>query len=143
MSTQYEVRSTKYGNLRSLTLPARLRWFAYCVLGTSYCVLGTLAAAQPPDPAVLAAERQRVEVVERVKPAVVAIFSPDFKGGGSGVIIDPDGLALTNFHVVAGATYYFKCGLSDGRVYDAVLVGRDKVGDVALIKLMPRDPGQK
>src|SRR5262249_51648332 len=77
------------------------------------------------------------------KPAVVAVFAPDFKGGGSGVVIDPDGFVLTNYHVVAGATYYFKCGLPDGRAYDAVLVGRDKVGDVALIQLMPREQGQK
>src|SRR5438067_9499308 len=36
-----------------------------------------------------------------------------------------------------------KCGLPDGVLYDGVLVGLDKVGDVALIKLLPKKPGQK
>src|SRR2546421_8087215 len=36
-----------------------------------------------------------------------------------------------------------QCGLPDGILYDAVLVGVDKVGDVALIKLLPKKEGQK
>ena len=36
-----------------------------------------------------------------------------------------------------------KCGLPDGMLYDAVLVGLDKVGDVALIKLLPKKAGDK
>ena len=36
-----------------------------------------------------------------------------------------------------------KCGLADGMLYDAVLVGLDKVGDVALIKLLPKKRGDK
>ena len=36
-----------------------------------------------------------------------------------------------------------KCGLPDGKTYDAVLVGLDKVGDVALIKLYPKKDGDK
>ena len=35
------------------------------------------------------------------------------------------------------------CGLPDGVLYDAVLVGVDKVGDIALIKLLPKEPDQK
>src|SRR5437660_7076908 len=35
-----------------------------------------------------------------------------------------------------------QCGLPDGVLYDAVLVGLDKVGDVALIKLLPKKEGQ-
>src|SRR3954451_25472309 len=36
-----------------------------------------------------------------------------------------------------------QCGLPDGVLYDAVLVGLDKVGDVALIKLLPKKAGDK
>ena len=57
--------------------------------------------------------------------------------GGSGVLITHDGYVLTNFHV-AGEDEFFKCGLSDGKLYDAVLVGVDPTGDVALIKLVGR-----
>ena len=47
---------------------------------------------------------------------------------GSGVVIDPEGYALTNFHVVQPTGPVLQCGLADGELYDAVLVGLDKVG---------------
>ncbi len=55
------------------------------------------------------------------------------------MIISPDGYALSNFHVTSAAGVAMKCGLSDGGYYDAVLVGLDPTGDVALIKLLGRD----
>ena len=64
---------------------------------------------------------------------------PGGQGGGSGVVISADGYALTNFHVVHPCGNAMKCGMSDGRVYDAVIVGLDPTGDVALIKLLGRD----
>jgi serine protease Do len=88
--------------------------------------------------AVKEAEARRIDVVNRVRPAVVAVFSPSMDGGGSGVLIDPAGFALTNFHVVDEGKA-FKCGLADGVLYDAVVVGLDKVGDVALIKLLAKE----
>ncbi len=91
------------------------------------------------DPAVLEAEAQRVAVVDKVSRATVAIFDSAGEGGGSGVLISPDGYALTNFHVTAPCGPAMKCGLNDGRLYDAVLVGLDPPGDVALIKLLGRD----
>ncbi len=91
------------------------------------------------DPAVAEAEQKRIAVVARVAPSVVAIFSPGGQGGGSGVLISPDGYALTNFHVTSGAGNFMKCGLSDGVLYDAIIVGIDPTGDVALIKLFGRD----
>src|SRR5262245_48251629 len=84
------------------------------------------------------AEAERIAVVAKVRPAVTAVFSASMEGGGSGVVIDPDGYALTNFHVVSD-NKALKCGLADGVLYDAVLVGLDKVGDVALIKLLPKE----
>ena len=91
------------------------------------------------SPSVRAAEQQRIAIVNKVRPAVVAIYARGGQGGGSGVLIDADGYALTNFHVVQGSGPVMQCGLADGNLYDAVLVGLDKVGDVALIKLLPKD----
>src|SRR3954451_4150519 len=99
--------------------------------------------AQELDPRLKEVEEKRVAVIDKVRPSVVAIFGRGGQGGGSGVLIDADGYALTNFHVTAGAGNVMKCGLPDGVLYDAVLVGLDKVGDVALIKLLPKKPGQK
>src|SRR5687768_2316602 len=91
---------------------------------------------------VKAAEADRVKVINKVKPAVVAVYARGGGGGGSGVVIDKEGYALTNFHVVQPTGPTQVCGLPDGVLYDAVLVGLDKVGDVALIKLIPKTPGK-
>lgn len=87
---------------------------------------------------VLAAEQSRIAAIDRASRAAVAIFAGQ-AGGGSGVLISPDGYALTNFHVVQPAGVAMKCGLADGRLYDAVLVGLDPTGDVALVKLSGRE----
>ena len=90
------------------------------------------------DQAVLAAEARRVETIRRATATAVAIFA-GAEGGGSGVLVTADGYALTNFHVVQPAGVAMTCGLADGRLYDAVLVGLDPTGDVALVKLLGRD----
>jgi serine protease Do len=90
------------------------------------------------DADVVDAERTRIEVVKKAAPTVVAIFSPDGNGGGSGVLISPDGYALSNFHVTSACGDFMKCGLNDGCLYDAVIVGIDPTGDVALLKLLGR-----
>lgn len=105
------------------------------VLGFAWSALPLLGA----DTRVAAEDAQRVETVSRISPSVVAVVT----GGGSGVLISADGYALTNFHVVAGQGPALRCGLPDGNLYHAVIVGLDRIGDVALIKLLPRKPEQK
>jgi serine protease Do len=102
-------------------------------------LLGLTSTLRAADLTVLAAEKQRIATCEQVAPSVVAIFSPGGAGGGSGVLISKDGFALSNFHVTDGAGKFMKCGLNDGVLYDAVIVGLDPSGDVALIKLFGRD----
>jgi len=53
---------------------------------------------------------------------------------GSGVIISADGYAITNSHVVQNASE-IKVFLSDGRNFEAELIGSDDVNDIAVIKL--------
>jgi len=98
-----------------------------------------LSPSETPPTAVLEAETARVEVMDRAKDAVLAVFASSGRGGGSGVVISADGYALTNFHVVKPCGNAMKCGMADGKIYDAVLVGVDPTGDVALIKLLGRD----
>ena len=103
---------------------------------------GVLLAADDADQVleeVLGAEQDRIEVINRVVPACIAVFGPKGDGGGSGVVISPDGYALTNFHVVQPCGDYMRCGMPDGELYDAVVVGIDPTGDVALIQLLGRD----
>src|SRR5262245_59227165 len=106
-------------------------------------VLSPLAAAPiEVDKAVLDAQAQRLAAIKKVHPAVVAVCMQGGQGVGSGVVISPDGFALTNFHVVQPTGPLMQAGLADGVLYDAVLVGQDKVGDVALIKLLPKEKGK-
>jgi S1-C subfamily serine protease len=104
------------------------------------CALGTGSApGAEPDQAVLDAEAGRIAIIEKAKPAVLSIFEAQGRGGGSGVVISSDGYAITNFHVAQPCGAAMKCGMADGLVYDAVLVGLDPTGDLALIKLLGRD----
>lgn len=105
----------------------------------SLALFAAASAALAVDSAVLDAQAERIAVIERAKTSVVAIFASQGDGGGSGVIISADGYALTNFHVARPCGKAMKCGLPDGRIYDAVIVGIDPVGDLALIKLLGRD----
>jgi S1-C subfamily serine protease len=102
----------------------------------------TSAAPIEVDKAVLDAQKQRIAAIKKVHPAVVAVCMDGGQGVGSGVVIDPEGYALTNFHVVQPTGPLMQAGLADGVLYDAVVCGIDKVGDVALIKLMPKEKGK-
>ena len=113
------------------------RWWPVAIVLLVLAVLPR--ATHAVDPAVLAAEAKRIAVASRLASSVVAIFSRGGQGGGAGVLISSDGYALTNFHVTRGAGTFMKCGLNDGRLYDAVIVGIDPTGDVALVKLLGRD----
>src|SRR5512137_773272 len=100
---------------------------------------GLTCPAAAVDSAVLKAEADRVAVVAKAKDSVVSVLSAAGGGGGSGVVISPDGYALTNFHVAKPAGDAMKCGMGHGALYDAVIVGVDPVGDLALVKLFGRD----
>jgi serine protease Do len=101
-------------------------------------LIASIARADVPQ-AVLDAEQARIVAIQKAVKTAVAVFANDGNGGGSGVVISPDGYALTNFHVAQPAGSYMKCGMADGRLYDAVIVGIDPTGDVAVIKLLGRD----
>ena len=106
---------------------------------TLTCPASLARAANTPPPEVLAAESQRIALMAKACPSVLAIFDPNGQGGGSGVVISADGFALSNFHVTHPCGNSMQCGMSDGKVYDAVIVGLDPTGDIALIKLLGRD----
>jgi len=121
--------------------PGRLRRAALLALGLALLACIPTAASRADDvPApVLQAEQQRIQAIDKAVKTAVAVFATDGNGGGSGVVITPDGYALSNYHVTSPVGDYLQCGMADGRLYDAVIVGIDPTGDVALIKLLGRD----
>lgn len=100
-------------------------------------------APQPPpanDDRLLDAYSSTVAAaVEAVAPAVVHIEVGKMRdgqrvgGSGSGVIISPDGLLLTNNHVVDGGGDLV-LSLSDGRRFKARVLGRDPDTDLAVLR---------
>ncbi|MER5202936.1 trypsin-like peptidase domain-containing protein [Streptomyces sp. NPDC002825] len=75
-------------------------------------------------------------VAEAVSPSIVEISatSNSGKSTGSGVIITSDGEIVTNNHVISGASSV-TVQLSNGKTYEAEVVGTDPDKDLALIKL--------
>jgi len=78
-------------------------------------------------------------VAAEVLPSVVTIFvtGADGSGSGSGAVIDPGGLVLTNDHVIAaGATDgSIDVLLNNGQRVPATLVGRDPLTDLAVLEI--------
>ncbi|HSP81612.1 MAG TPA: trypsin-like peptidase domain-containing protein [Myxococcaceae bacterium] len=105
-----------------------------------------------------------VEVVEKVSPAVVYIGTEQevqspfrgrrslmeeffgvpqrkqkVEGLGSGVIVDPDGIIITNDHVIRGASAIHVV-LADGRELPAEVIGSDANNDLAVLKVNSKKP---
>lgn len=61
-------------------------------------------------------------------------FVPD-RSAGSGVVVSPDGLILTNTHVIGGANARVRVTLADGQERPAEIVGRDELSDLTVLKV--------
>ena len=55
-------------------------------------------------------------------------------GGGSGVVINEKGLIITNHHVIDKATDV-RVVFEDGRMYEATVIGSDKLTDIGVVKI--------
>ena len=89
--------------------------------------------AQPDDATLLDAYSSAViHAVDTVGPAVVKIDAA--RGGGSGVLFTPDGLILTNSHVV-DKSGGLAVTMTDGRSMRADLIGQDADTDLAVIRI--------
>ena len=104
-----------------------------------------LPTAAPVTPIIIVQTPNVADTVERVRPAVVSVLTEvvgrDIFGNpqsnfssGSGVIIAPSGLVLTNNHVVRGAASV-TVTMDDGRQLSAIILGGDRLSDLAVLQL--------
>jgi serine protease Do len=91
-------------------------------------VPGSPAPAQVPG----SEEASVINVAREATPAVVSVTRRN--GAGSGVIIRPDGIILTNAHVVGSVTAV-DIRLADGRELRGEVVGRDPRSDIAVVRV--------
>ena len=56
-------------------------------------------------------------------------------GGGSGFIVDPNGIIVTNKHVISDSKAEYTIRTSDNKKYRAVVLARDPIEDVAVLKI--------
>lgn len=109
------------------------------------------AAAALLDPTRYDPRESLAPMIQAVGPAVVAVDARGTRGGasilgadqpvqgmGSGFVIDAGGLVVTNHHVIDGAQTV-QVRLSDGRRFDAQVVGSDPATDLALLRLSGAD----
>lgn len=119
---------------------SRRRWWSPVFLVAAVLALtvptlggGAVASAQPPaQPA-----SDVVVAADQVEPAVARIDTTigyqSAIGAGTGIVLNPNGEVLTNFHVVQGADSITTT--VGGRRFDADLVGYDRTNDIALVQL--------
>jgi len=90
-----------------------------------------------PDEEAFDAYSQAVmRVAERVSPSVASLRARG--GGGSGVVVTPDGFLLTSAHVVQRSRRV-NATFTDGREFEATVVGRDPLSDLAVLRAEARD----
>ena len=110
----------------------RGRWSLLSVMVAGGLILGTVPAqaAPAPDPA---------SMVAQVGPAVVNIDThmgyQGAVGAGTGIVLEPNGLVLTNNHVISGATEIRASSVATGQAYDVDVLGYDRTHDVAVLQL--------
>lgn len=96
------------------------------------------AQAVPTAPVVEPPPLTLDELSARVDPTVVTLSaSAGYSGvAGTGFVVAPDGIVLTNFHVVENATELSAVHMGNGLIYDATVLGYDKSRDVAVVQLI-------
>jgi serine protease Do len=107
-------------------------------LATLLTALATVLALVAPAHPAIAAPVDPVAAADQVEPAVVRLDTEiDYQGAigvGTGILLDPGGQVLTNFHVVQGADRIN--ATVAGRSFPAELVGYDRRHDVAVLQLI-------
>lgn len=101
--------------------------------------IGLGLAAGPATAAPPALPLDPSAMVGQVGPQVVNIDTKfgynNAVGAGTGIVIDPNGVVLTNNHVISGATDISAFDVGNGQTYAVDVVGYDRTQDIAVLQL--------
>lgn len=93
----------------------------------------------PPGPRAPAPPADPLGTVSQVGPQIVDIDTQlgyqSATGAGTGIVIDPNGVVLTNNHVISGATNLNARAIGNGQTYPIEVIGYDRSQDVAVLQL--------
>jgi S1-C subfamily serine protease len=116
--------------------------FSACTTGTTTNTAEPKAVFPSSQATVATGQDHVVKVVQNVLPAVVNVVAdgPQGQGEGTGVVVRSDGIIVTNFHVVEGATKVTVLSSADPPArYDARVIGGDVEADLAVLKIDATD----
>jgi len=117
-------------------------------MGRLRLIEGAVDGSQPAEPsgalpdaeALDAYSRTVTSVAERLRDSVANLRvgrrtrRGRAEGGGSGVVITPDGYLLTSAHVVEGMDGKAQAAFPDGRSFGAEVIGTDPLSDLAVLR---------
>src|SRR5437764_4046732 len=114
-------------------------------MGLTY-VDAPLGPGEPDEDPLDAYSRAVIQVAERLSPSVANLRvsrrvrgGRRLDGGGSAVVITPDGFMLTSAHVVTRTVGRGRASFVDGRELDFEVVGADVLSDLAVLRADTRD----
>ena len=119
----------------------RTPWWSWLLSLAS--VVGLVVFAAPtyasPAPQAPAPPADPLGSVGQVGPQIVDIDTQlgyqSAVGAGTGIVIDPNGVVLTNNHVIAGATQITARSIGNGQAYPVEVIGYDRTEDIAVVQL--------
>ncbi|AQA02799.1 serine protease [Mycobacterium sp. MS1601] len=97
--------------------------------------LGALVALVVPLHAAPVASAEPLPVDNSLVQITTRVDFQGIVGNGTGIVLTPEGVVLTNHHVIQGADSIRGLALSNGQTYDADVLGYDRNDDVAVIQL--------
>ncbi len=119
------------------------RWRVLSAMTAAMATTALVTVPAQASPSLPAFPLDPSAMVAQVGPAVVNIDAQmnyqSAVGAGTGIVLDPSGVVLTNNHVVAGATSLTAVSVANGQTYDVDVLGFDRSHDVAVLQLRGAD----